>query len=397
MIKPFWPLAINTWGDAERAAAHRVIDSGSITMGEEVEAFEREFATYIGSKHAVMVNSGSSANLLAVAVMRESLHWPLNHGYEAVVPAIAWATTYAPLHQHGFSLRVMDVDPDTLNVSADGIQKDVMPRTALIVACSVLGNPAPVDEIRRLADERGLFFIEDNCESMGAKIGDKFCGTFGHIGTFSTFFSHHISTGEGGILVTDDDDLYELALCMRAHGWSRNLPAHGWSRNLPTGSSLRVRPEIPGDYQFLLPGYNLRPTEIAAAVGRAQLRRLDEMNSIRRDNATLFITLFGSNPRWQIQEVHAGANYKRVPFGFTLVFNNASVRSMAKQQLQEAGIEHRMITGGCFSEHPAQAHYTWSSRGMLTRARHAHHCGLFVGNHPVDLVEQIEKMAEVLR
>src|SRR3990167_2600622 len=121
MTKPFWPLAINTWGDAERAAAHRVIDSGRLTMGEEAPAFEREFAAYIGSRHAVMTSSGSAANLLATAVAMERLGYTLHHDREAVVPAIAWATTYAPLHQHGFRLRVVDVDPRTLNVRRDDV------------------------------------------------------------------------------------------------------------------------------------------------------------------------------------------------------------------------------------------------------------------------------------
>src|SRR3990167_47179 len=177
----------------------------------------------------------------------------------------------------------------------------------MIVSCSVLGNPSPVDELRALADREGLFFIEDNCESMGASIGGKYCGTFGHIGTFSTFFSHHISTGEGGVLVTDDTKLYELALCLRAHGWTRNLPL---------GSTLRGHPEAPGEYQFVLPGYNPRPTEIAAAVGRVQLSRLPAMNFSRIVNWVQFLETFGEDDRWQIQWVGDGA----VPFGFVLVF-----------------------------------------------------------------------------
>lgn len=380
MNKPFWPLAVNTWGDAEREAAHRIIDSGRLTVGEEVEAFEHEFAQYIGSRYAIMVNSGSSANLLAVATMmtRDS-----NIG-SAIVPAIAWATTYAPLHQHNLALRIVDIDPFTLNVTDEAIWRAINDSTGVIVGCSILGNPAPVDKIRIIADSNELFFIEDNCESMGAKIGDQFCGTFGHIGTFSTFFSHHISTGEGGVLVTDDDELYELALCMRAHGWTRDLPAE---------SPLRVRLEVAGDYQFVLPGYNLRPTELAAAVGRAQLQRLNEMNTRRWLNWSNFYNNFGADERWGIQSVSAGA----VPFGFTLVFRNERECALAKQKLQAAGIEYRMITGGCFTEHPAASHYRWSAVDDLPNARYAHHCGLFIGNHPFNLSEQIARMAEVLK
>lgn len=387
MIKPFWPLAVNTWQDEEMAAAHHVINSGHLTMGEEVAAFEHEFAAYFGSRHAVMTNSGSSANLLAVAIARHKIKRNVYYE-EAVVPAIAWATTYAPLNQHKFSLRVVDIDPATLNTTIDRVlvARDTN-NTRILLGCSILGNPAPVDIMRTLADLKGLFFIEDNCESMGAKIEEKFCGTFGHIGTFSTFFSHQINTGEGGMLVTDDDELHDLALCLRAHGWSRNLPEN---------SSLRTPGEVPGDYQFLLPGYNLRPTEIAAAVGRVQLRRLANMNAQRQLNAHIFTEQFGGDQRWQIQEPgRTGAC--AVPFGFTLVFPNARECALAKQRLSDSGIEYRMITGGCFTEHPAAKHYAWSSSGDLPNAKHAHYCGLFVGNHPFDLSMQIEKMAEVLK
>ncbi len=366
-------------------------------MGEEVAAFEREFAAYVGSKHAIMVNSGSSANLLAVAAV---CHQRMVHGFDycgggpyedgaftVVVPAIAWATTYAPLNQYGFALRVIDVDPKTLNATTNGARGAIRENTVGIVGCSVLGHPAPVDTMRQIADARGIFFIEDNCESMGARIGRRFCGTFGHIGTFSTFFSHHISTGEGGFLVTDDDKLHELAVCLRAHGWARNLP---------DDSKLRARPNAPGDYQFVLPGYNLRPTELAAAVGRVQLRRLNDMNLARIKNWVVFLEQFGEIHR-DIMIQHSLSDTYPVPFGFTLVFKNTAEREEAAGRMHGAGIEYRMITGGCLTEHPSARLYNWCAPGGLPHAQHAHHCGLFVGNHPVDLTVQIGRLVEVLR
>lgn len=374
----FWPLAINTWGEEERSAAHRVIDSGNLTMGDEVTAFEREFAAYIGSRYAVMVNSGSSANLLAVATMMKSGRCRMNG--EVVVPAIAWSTTYAPLHQHNLSLKVVDVSPRTINVSMDSVKSSIGTNTMAMIGVSILGNPAPVDEMRNYADCNDLFFIEDNCESMGATIDGKFCGTFGHIGTFSTFFSHHLNTGEGGMLVTNDDELYEFAVCMRAHGWTRNLP-----NNM-----------VPKDkYIFTVPGYNLRPTELAAAVGRVQLRELDVMNTQRRRNWTLWSGLFAHGGPWGIQCID-DKRHRPVPFGFVMIFNNVGARNGAQTKLTEAGIESRMVTGGCFSNHPAASYYNWSSTDNLNNARHIHHCGLFVGNHPVDLNDQIQRMKEVL-
>jgi CDP-6-deoxy-D-xylo-4-hexulose-3-dehydrase len=264
-----WPTAVNSWGAEEREAAHRVIDSGQITMGEQVEAFEEEFARYVGAKYAVMANSGSSANLLALAAVRDANGWPLDHGFDAGAPAVAWATTYAPLAQHGFGLRLSDVDLHTLNSSPMMAEECVGPRTRVIVAVSILGNPAPLSSLRTIANARGLVMIEDNCESLGSRLNGKHCGTFGDIGTFSTFFSHQVNTGEGGMIVTNDERLFTLARCMRAHGWTRDLPEYPTER---------------GQYSFIRPGYNLRPTEIAAAVGRVQLRRLPAMIEQRLRN-----------------------------------------------------------------------------------------------------------------
>ena len=384
MTQPFWPTAVNSWGDAEREVAHRVIDSGNITMGEEVAQFEREFAAYVGAKYAVMVNSGSSANLLAVAVAHEFLGLPLNHGFDAVVPAVAWATTYAPLAQHGFGLRVTDVDPLTLNASARMVEECIGTQTRLIVGVSVLGNPAPLGEMRRLADAHKIMLIEDNCESLGSRLGGKQCGTFGDIGTFSTFFSHQVSTGEGGMLVTDNGDLWRFALCLRAHGWTRNLPQEDVLGGLPRG-----------DYRFLIPGYNLRPTEIAAAVGRVQLRRLPFMIEQRLRNWGCFTYHFANDERWTLQRPMS-ANAGMVPFAFTLVFPSPEAKAEASAKLWAAGIEHRMITGGCFTEHPAAACYRWAAPEGVENAKKIHYCGLFVGNHAVDLSEQIAHMREVL-
>ncbi len=195
----FWDLAADTWGDEERAATGRVLKSGRYTMGPEVEAFERAFAEYHGRRHAVMVNSGSSANLVAVASLFHKKDRPLERGDEIIVPAISWSTTYHPFQQYGLRLRFVDVEPDTLNIATDALEKALTPKTRAIVAVSILGNPAALDRVRAFADEHGLYFLEDNCESLDAELNGKKTGTFGDIGTFSFFFSHHSSTGEGGM------------------------------------------------------------------------------------------------------------------------------------------------------------------------------------------------------
>ena len=221
----FYELASSSWGDEEIQAIQRVVASGRFTMGENVNRFEEAFAKKIGVKHALMVSSGSTANLVGIAALFYKKARPLQRGDEVIVPSISWATTYYPLQQYGLKLKFLDVELDTLNMDVSQLEKALTPRTRMVVAVSILGNPCALDVLRKFCDKHGLYLFEDNCESMGARLNGKLCGTFGDIGTFSSFFSHHISTMEGGILAANDTELYHLARSIRAHGWTRDVPA----------------------------------------------------------------------------------------------------------------------------------------------------------------------------
>src|SRR4029077_7728966 len=244
--------------------------------------------------YAVMVNSGSSANLVSVAALFYKKQRPLQRGDEVIVPAIAWATTYHPLQQFGLKLKIVDVALDTLNMDTHQLEAAIGPCTRAIVGVSILGNPAALDVMRRFADERSLYFIEDNCESMDAELGGRKAGTFGHLSTFSTFFSHHISTMEGGMVTTDDRELYELVKSMRAHGWIRDLPEDSMIYD-------RRDDDFYEAYRFILPGYNVRPLEMSGAIGKEQLKKLSAMTQGRRKNWLLFQKLFGGDNRFIVQ------------------------------------------------------------------------------------------------
>ena len=220
----FYELAASSWGQEEVAALQKVIDSGFFTMGAHVAEFEQKFSAYFGKKYGVMVNSGSSANLIAVASLFYKKDRPLKAGDEVIVPAVSWATTYHPLMQYGLKLKFVDVDLHTLNMDCTQLENALSERTRMIVGVSILGNPAALDVMAAFARKHDLYFMEDNCESMDAELAGKKTGTFGHLNTFSFFFSHHISTMEGGMILTDDRELYELAVSLRAHGWTRGLP-----------------------------------------------------------------------------------------------------------------------------------------------------------------------------
>jgi len=290
----FYDLASSSWGKEEIAALHRVIESGRFTMGEHVERFEAAFRAKFGVKHALMVSSGSTANLVGVGALFYVKNRPLQRGDEVIVPAISWATTYYPLQQYGLRLRFVDVELDSLNMDVSRLEKALTPRTRMVVAVSILGNPCALDRLRAFCDRHGLILFEDNCESMGAMLNGKPAGTFGDIGTFSTFFSHHISTMEGGVIVTDNTELYHVARSLRAHGWTRDLPDD-------TTIYQKRDDDFFEAYRFILPGYNARPLELAGAVGVEQLKKLNAMLAARRKNAELFQRLFKADRRFIIQ------------------------------------------------------------------------------------------------
>ena len=382
----FWELAADTWADEERAAINRVLDSGRYTIGPEIAAFEKAFAAYHGKRHAVMVNSGSSANLVAVASLFHKKDRPLQPGDEVIVPAISWATTYHPFQQYGLKLRFVDVELDTLNIDTTQLQAALTPKTKAIVAVSILGNPAALDIMRAFADAHGLTMLEDNCESLDAELNGQKTGTFGDIGTFSFFFSHHISTGEGGMLITDDAELDALARAVRAHGWIRDIP---------DGLDLFEEGEdsFAEAYRFVIPGYNLRPQEFNGAAGLEQLKKLPAMTERRRANLALFQDAFGDDECFIIQR----ENGKSSSFCFPMIVKPdcGLERADVFGPLEEADIGFRMITGGNFPRHDAIQYFDYDIVGDLANADIAHDRGFFVGNHPFDLSQQIARLRDV--
>ncbi len=383
----FYELAASTWGEEEREAILGVLDSGRFTMGSQVAEFEEAFARYHGRKYGVMVNSGSSANLVAIAALCYKRERPLQRGDEVIVPAISWATTYHPLHQYGLKLRFVDVELDTLNMDCRQLERALTPRTRAIVGVSILGNPAALDVMRDFADRHGLYFFEDNCESADAELGGRKAGAFGDMSSFSFFFSHHITTMEGGMVLTDDEELFHLLLSLRNHGWTRGLPAD-------TTLFQRGASEHFEAYRFILPGYNVRPLEITAAIGLIQLQKLPGMTAQRRRNLALFQAKFGGDRRFVIQR----ENGKSSTFAFTIILNpDRSVdRERVFAALREADIGFRMITGGNFLRHDVIRYYDYTTVGEMKNADIAHDYGFFVGNHPHDLAPQIERLHAVL-
>lgn len=384
----FYELASSSWGDEELQAIQEVISRDRFTMGDKVKAFELGFAAKMGVKYGVMVSSGSMANLVSVAALFHKQERPLQRGDEVIVPAISWATTYYPLQQYGLKLRFVDVERDSLNLDVSQLEAALTPKTRMVVGVSILGNPAALDVMRKFCDQHDLYFFEDNCESMGARLNGQYCGTFGDINTYSTFFSHHIATMEGGMILTDDEELYHLALSLRAHGWVRDLPQD-------TSLCNRGDDAFNEAYRFILPGFNARPLEMSGAIGVEQLKKLDAMIAIRRENAHLFQDLFVDDERFILQKEHGESSW----FAFTLQIaaDSGLSRPQVFEKLREADIGFRMITGGNFLRHDVIKYFDYEVVGGSTpNADHAHDHGFFVGNHPHDIRPQLERLKRVL-
>lgn len=387
MAKNRYELASSTWDDTELQAMQNVIQSGKFTMGERVREFETQFAAHVGAKYAVMVNSGSSANLVLVNALKYHSKFNLSPEDEIIVPAVSWSTTYYPVTQSGFVLRFVDIDRRNLNIDVSQIEAAITPKTKAIFAVNLLGNPVDWEALNQIAERHNLILLEDNCESLGGIFQGKSLGTFGLGGTFSTFFSHHMSTMEGGLVCTDDEELMQIMKSLRAHGWTRDLPSHNHVFN-KTGAAWDDH------FRFVLPGFNLRPLEIEAAIGLEQLKKLNSFISVRRTNAKLFSDLMSEFTDIEIQTELGESSW----FGFSMVLTGklSGKRQALVEQLTESGIESRPIVAGNFTRNPVISHLPHSIHGDLSAADQIHEDGLFVGNHHFDLRAELALLRQTL-
>ena len=384
-----FPLATSSWDDREYEAIQRVIRSDMFSMGAEVARFEEQFAEAVGARHAVMVNSGSSANLVIVAALRYHSSIAFPAGGEVIVPAVSWSTTYFPLFQYGMRLKFVDIDRDTLNYDLQALATAIGPETTAIMAVNLLGNPNDFDRVQALATQHDVLLIEDNCESLGATYGGRQAGTFGIAGSYSSFFSHHIATMEGGLAVTDDEELYQIMLSIRAHGWTRNLP----KENLVSGR--KSDDPFEEAFKFVLPGYNLRPLEMSGAIGQEQIAKLPMIVAERRANADRFREVMARFPQIRIQTEIGQSSW----FGFSMVIEpDAGIdRKALVQALTAHEIECRPIVTGNFAKNTTVLQYMdHQVHGSLPNAEEIDTRGLFIGNHHWSLAAEFAHVERVL-
>ena len=343
-----------------------------LTQGQLVQEFEEAWRRRVGVAHALMVNSGSSANLLMFSALRLSGRMRNNR---VVVPAIAWSTTVAPAVQLGLEVIPCDVDAETFGldpVMLEAICRDRDP--AAVVVVHTLGVPARVEEILRLQERFGFALLEDACAAAGSRLGDRAVGSYGDVGTFSYFYSHQISTIEGGMVCTSDDDLWKLLLQLRSHGWGRDLPEEDERAALRRWGV----DDVARAFTFYVPGFNVRSTEINARIGLSQLARMDDLVERRARNYDLYVKrLFGKNDL--LAQRGAPALVSSMGYGFAA--RSPGHRREIAAALDAEGIDFRPLSGGNVFRQPFLRTVV-QNLPPLPVADRIHACGLQVPNHP---------------
>ena len=372
---PRLPLHVPSYGADEVNEALESLLSTRVTMGDKVRRFEVLWAQYLGVREAVMVNSGSSANLVAAAALvNPAFPRPLVPGDEVLVPAVAWSTTYFPLVNVGLVPVLVDIDLDTFTIDPEAAARAVGPRTRGLMPVHLLGNACDMRALGALAARHDLLVIEDSCEAHGARFEGKPVGAFGTMGTFSFYFSHHISTIEGGMVVTDDPELADLARTLRSHGWTRDVKR----KPCTVGAPIDER------FLFVNLGYNFRPTEVQGAFGLHQVAKLEPFIKIRRDNVEYWNAGLRRHARWLRECPGRDTNGSRsVWFGYPITVRPEAPfsRDQLAQFLESKGIATRPIMAGNFRDQPAISLFPHRIAGPLDRAEQVMRQSFFIGNH----------------
>ena len=391
------PLNASTFGEEEISAAIEVLRSGFVTMGKKCEQFEAAFADFMSVKNAIFVNSGSSANLLAFFAMANS-ECPagmfgkkrMTPGSEVIVPAVTWSTTIWPIVQAGGVPVLVDSDPYTLQMKPDAVRAAISDKTVGICPVHVLGNAVEMRDILSIAKEKGLWVMEDTCEALGTKQDGKYVGTIGDIGTYSFFFSHHITTIEGGMVVTNNDEMAELLRCLRAHGWTRHLK----NRKAVEAQHKEIDPR----FLFVNTGFNVRPTELNAAFGLHQLKKLTGFNNRRVEIAKYWQReLAGLIETRKIVPMRSTSGTDSTWFGFPVICESTDLRNRLQAHLEKSGIETRPVICGNLARQPAFKKIQHRVAGSLAGADAVMDRGLFWGSHPIMSQEEISYVADVVK
>lgn len=361
-------------------------DDPILTQSTQVQAFEEEWSHWLGVRHSVLVNSGSSANLLSMTALRQ-----ITGLGEVIVPPLTWVSDIASVLQCGFTPVFVDINPRTLGMDTDAVIARLTPQTKAVFLTHILGYNALSQRLIGELASRGIPLIEDTCESHGATFNGRKLGTFGLMSNFSFYYAHHMSTVEGGMISTNDPELYQLLLMLRAHGLVRE------SNSATLVGAYHERwPDLNPDFIFAYPAYNMRSTEINAVLGRSQLKRLDANNEQRVENLLCFLRNLDSAKYQTDFETEGSCNY-----AFTLVLRRPDplLCQQVIRTLRESGVEFRRGTSGGGNQ--LRQPYLREIVGDLAHqdyphVEHVHFYGFYIGNYPGLEREKILQLCDLL-
>ena len=365
-----------SYNEEEVIEAIESLLSTYVTMGKKVYAFEDLFAKYIDTKYGTMVNSGSSANLLALEILSNpALKNRIKPNDEIITPALTWSTTVFPIIDIHAVPVFVDVNQDTLTIDTNELENALSEKTKAIMPVHLLGYPCDMDSIQDFAEDHNLFVIEDCCEAHGAEWKGKKVGSFGDIGTYSFFFSHHISTIEGGIVLTSNELYNNLSKSLRAHGWVRE--------RADQKEFLKNHPEIDSRFLFVNKGYNLRPTEIQGAFGIHQIKKLEQFLQVREENANYWLNALKEVEDF-IQLPTISKDIRHAWFGFPLKVREDAPfnRDDLVKHLENNNIETRPVMAGNITQQPAMQFFNYRKIGELSVSTDIMKNSFFHGNHP---------------
>ncbi len=381
------PLSFDDYGQDEIKAITKSFRSKKYTMGNSVQLFENKISKWLGVKNAIMVNSGSSANLLLItsllyrSFISKNL---LKPGDEVLVPALAWSTTVWPIVQLGLIPVFVDIDINTLAIDIKSAKKMISKKTKAVFLIHVLGQACKMNDFVNFCKKNNLFLIEDCCESFGAFYKKKSIGTFGYGGSFSHYFSHHLTTIEGGTVITNNDDLADDI---------RSLRAHGWIRDRHNKQKFLTKSDIDKRFLFILPGYNVRPMEMQAVIGIEQLKNINKKLNERDRVVKKLYLAFNKGPSWLkiigsdfikkniVSNKKENRSHSWMNLPIILTSKKYKIAKVIKI-FEDEGVETRPIISGNILKHPAFKKIKHKKHIDLSNTNFIHKNGFMIGCHP---------------
>ena len=363
-----YPLTNTVLDNDDIEAGVKVLKSKWITMGRETLKFENNFSKKISNRSSTMVNSGSSANLLIFQCLINPKVNKLKKDDEVLIPAICWSTSLWPIIQSGLKVKFVDIDPKTLNLDLDNFEKKITKKTKALMLVHAMGNCADMEKIVRICKKKKIILIEDACEALGSKYKGKQLGTFGDFSSYSFFYSHHITSGEGGMVCSKSKKDADVIRTLRSHGWHRaisNKKSNSWS--------------------FINSGFNLRPTDISASIGNSQLKKLKKISLIRQQNFKSIRSALLDDKRYsnKFDIIEENINNKIVWFGIPIILKSTekNYKNKVTNKLNKFGIDTRPLISGNFAKQPAIKLYKLNIKSNLKNANFIDKNSFFIGLH----------------